>query len=324
MLTEQQKKVAEAIVNIYETSSARGNYGDVTVIKGDTGHITYGRSQGSLTSGDLYNILHAYCAAPGAKFAADFAPFLSRCKAKDVTLDQDQAFKHLLKQAGDDPVMHTVQDNFFDVEYWQPAVSAAAKIPLTLPLGVGVVYDSLIHGSWPMIRDRTNKVCDIAQEGEKAWTQAYVHTRLHWLANHARADLRACTYRMTGFQKIIDADNWNLDIPITVQGVKIDAGVLDLAPPASPELKIVLLATNHLVACHPALENGRTRVDLQSVCADCQIPMPAGAALPTLNPQTSSGGVTRVDLRPLMESNGWELNIAHMETDHKIYLLKKG
>ncbi len=43
MLTPLQKQTAQAIVNLFETSSARGDYGAVTVIAGDTGHLSFGR-----------------------------------------------------------------------------------------------------------------------------------------------------------------------------------------------------------------------------------------------------------------------------------------
>ena len=39
MLSEQHKKTAQVIVNIYETGSARGEYGQVTVMAGDSGHL---------------------------------------------------------------------------------------------------------------------------------------------------------------------------------------------------------------------------------------------------------------------------------------------
>ncbi len=44
MLTDLQKRTAQAIVNIFETGKVRGNHAQVTLIPGDTGHLTYGRS----------------------------------------------------------------------------------------------------------------------------------------------------------------------------------------------------------------------------------------------------------------------------------------
>ena len=54
MLTELQKLTAQAIVNVFETGKARGDYGRVSVMRGDTGHLTYGRSQTTLAIGNLY------------------------------------------------------------------------------------------------------------------------------------------------------------------------------------------------------------------------------------------------------------------------------
>ena len=53
MLTATQKKTAEALVNIFETGEALGDYSQVTLIAGDTGHLTFGRSQTTLGSGNL-------------------------------------------------------------------------------------------------------------------------------------------------------------------------------------------------------------------------------------------------------------------------------
>jgi chitosanase len=48
MLTSTQIKTAQSILNIFETGAVRGEYGNVTVIEGDTGHLTFGRSQTTL------------------------------------------------------------------------------------------------------------------------------------------------------------------------------------------------------------------------------------------------------------------------------------
>ena len=45
MSAELQKKTTQAIVNIFETSQPLGDYGKVTLLAGDSGHLTYGRSQ---------------------------------------------------------------------------------------------------------------------------------------------------------------------------------------------------------------------------------------------------------------------------------------
>jgi chitosanase len=65
MLTLTQKRTAEAIVNLFETGEVLGDYSQVTLIAGDRGHLTFGRSQTTLGSGNLYELLLRYCRSSG-------------------------------------------------------------------------------------------------------------------------------------------------------------------------------------------------------------------------------------------------------------------
>lgn len=232
MLTQTQKKTAESIVNIFETSEVLGNYGQVTVIRGDTGHLTYGRSQTTLGSGNLYKLLKRYCDNGGARFGTRLEPYLPACKRKDTQLDMDVKLHNVLRASADDVVMRDTQDEFFDQEYWQPAAAAADKMRLVSPLSVAVVYDSFVHGSWAKMRDRTtNKVGTVAETGEQRWVQTYVSTRRAWLAGHSREDLRRTVYRMDEFQYLINDDNWHLSLPLVVRDKEISDATLLAMPP---------------------------------------------------------------------------------------------
>jgi chitosanase len=118
MLNDIQRLTAQAIVNIFETGSPVGDYGKVTLIKGDAGHLTYGRSQTTLSSGNLYLLIKAYSQMPECQFGDCFAQYLDRLAATDLTLDNDMTFRNLLREAGDDLVMHVAQDKFFERVYW--------------------------------------------------------------------------------------------------------------------------------------------------------------------------------------------------------------
>lgn len=59
-LTPLQKNTAQAIVNIFETGRPFGDYARVSVLAGDAGHLSYGRSQVSLASGMLGELLTEY------------------------------------------------------------------------------------------------------------------------------------------------------------------------------------------------------------------------------------------------------------------------
>ena len=232
MLTPLQKQTAQAIVNLFETSSARGDYGAVTVIPGDTGHLSFGRSQTTLGSGNLHALLQRYCSNAGARFGPRLAPWLERVEQRDTTLDHELRLHNLLRATADDPVMREMQDLFFDEGYWQPAARIAAGMGITTPLGLAVVYDSLIQGSWKTVRDLTiDHAGHLAELGERAWIEAYIATRHAWLAGHRRSDLRATAYRMEAFLRLAEQGYWGLELPLVVRGAELSTATLYATPP---------------------------------------------------------------------------------------------
>ena len=219
MLTATQKKTAEALVNIFETGEVLGDYSQVTLIAGDTGHLTFGRSQTTLGSGNLNELMQRYCANSGARFGSRLASYLPRFVARDLKLDKELKLHNLFRASADDNVMRDTQDTFFDETYWQPAAQTAERLKIRSPLGVALVYDSFVHGSWKLMSNRTTqKVGDVSSASEQKWIVAYA-TRRAWLAENTRADLRATVYRMDTFQRLIDQGYWGLELPL-VYGVK--------------------------------------------------------------------------------------------------------
>ncbi|MBI5462510.1 MAG: chitosanase [Gammaproteobacteria bacterium] len=232
MLTTTQRKTAQSILNLFETSEVQGDYGKVTLIAGDTGHLSFGRSQTTLGSGNLHTLLQRYCANAGARFGARLAVYLPRFEARDITLDHDPKLHNLLRASADDPVMRDTQDSFFDEFYWQPAARAAERTGIACALGVALVYDGHVHGSWGKIRDLANaEVGQVTRAGEQRWLQTYVATRQHWLATSSRSDLRATVYRMEAFQRIIDQGYWGLELPLVVRDKEISLATLNATPP---------------------------------------------------------------------------------------------
>lgn len=105
MLTDLQKQTAQAIVNVFETSAVRGRYDLVTLLEGDTGRLTYGRSQTTLSTGNLFKLIDDYCRRDGAWYSATLFPYLTPLRQQDPSLDHDLHFHNLLRAAADDPVM---------------------------------------------------------------------------------------------------------------------------------------------------------------------------------------------------------------------------
>ena len=105
MITELQKKSAQAIVNVFETSLPQGDYSKVTLLRNDSGHLTYGRSQTTLASGNLFLLIKAYCDAPDAEFGEDLSAYLGRLEDIDLSLDRDMTLRPVLREAGGDAVI---------------------------------------------------------------------------------------------------------------------------------------------------------------------------------------------------------------------------
>lgn len=229
--TATQASAAKAIVNLFETGQVLGDYSAVTVLPGDTGHLTYGRSQTTLGSGNLAVLIDRYCTQAGARFGARLKDWRASLKARDKALDRDQQLHNLLRACADDPVMRDVQDRFFDDTYWQPAVRAAARLGLRLPLGVAIVYDSWVHGSWGAMRDRTDSGGTVQQTGEKQWLERYVAARRDWLASHSNLLLRRTVYRMDAFRALMEQGYWGLELPLVVRGREISLATLSGVPP---------------------------------------------------------------------------------------------
>jgi chitosanase len=233
LLTRTQRQSVEAIVNVFETGAVLGDYGQVTLIPGDTGHLTFGRSQTTLGSGNLARLLERYVGNPAARFRDRLQPFLPRVRDRDTALDQDSRFKNLLRACADDPVMRDTQDAFFAAACLQPSLDAAMALGVRTPLAVAVVYDSHVHGSWELIRSRVQQrfPTPASAGGEQAWIAAYVDARRDWLAHSERDDLRKTVYRMDSFRRLIDQGFWGLALPFVVRGCEISLSTLNAQPP---------------------------------------------------------------------------------------------
>lgn len=230
-LTATQVRTIHAIVNLFETSHVLGDYGQVTVMAGDTGHLTFGRSQTTLGSGNLHRLLQRYCSNAGARFGRRLADVLPRTEARDTALDRDLKLHNVLRASADDPVMRDTQDEFFDETYFRPAIKTADRDRIAEPLGKAVVYDSFVHGSWNRIRDRVEGTPD--SRGERAWVKEYVEARRSWLATHPRADLRATVYRTEALGRLIELGAWGLELPLVVRGAEISTTTLSGVPPGA-------------------------------------------------------------------------------------------
>lgn len=242
-MDELQKKTCFGMVNIFESSKVTGNYGAIGGLKNDAGHLSYGRSQVSLSSGNLYLLIKAYCEAPDAQYAAELQPYLKRLGDKDLTLDADLNLRSVLREAGHDPAMQRAQDDYLDRNYFQPALAHASGAGLEHPLSQAIVYDAHIQGGWKDCSQTVNRALGAvgAAVPEERWIAEYLKTRTAYLKRVTNPDT---SYRMVAYGTVVDAGNWTLNLPFTFRGVSITeqslgpaASVAVITPPIpDPEI----------------------------------------------------------------------------------------
>jgi hypothetical protein len=73
--------------------------------------------------------------------------------------------------------MHTVQDEYFDANFWSPAALDASNLGISSPLGTSVVYDSHVQGAWRTVQDLTTRQFGTPEAtSENEWVSRYVST----------------------------------------------------------------------------------------------------------------------------------------------------
>lgn len=225
------KRRAQAIINVFETGKAEGDYSATTIL-GDGAGISYGKSQSTDGSDTLDSIVLKYLDL-GGKFSAELKKYLdlltsdatTKADPKNIPPRVAELMGWLRKAGSEDPLMRTAQDCVFDSFYWMPAQSSCEEMELVHPLSYTAVYDTCIQ-SGPAgvakIRALFPEIPPVRGGDEKKWTQAYIRARKAWLASFTgkttshTAAVRATTYRMDALQAILDAGNWSLLPPISI------------------------------------------------------------------------------------------------------------
>ena len=224
-VTPSQKLICERIINVFETGSISGDYGNISIYPDGPNRIrqiTYGRSQTTEYS-HLRELVQMYADASG-KYSEDLRPYVPLIGR--TALVNNDTFKGLLRRAGrEDTVMAQTQDVFFDRAYFQPALKWATEHGFTQALSMLVIYDSFIHsgGILDFLRSRFREQLPVNGGDEKSWVTEYVDARNNWLATNSRQVLRPTVYRTQCFAREITRGNWDLSqLPIIAHGVRVD------------------------------------------------------------------------------------------------------
>lgn len=221
LLSLPEERRIRAIVNVIEYGSPDPKYDRLIVIADD---IYYGQTQSSLRAGALLLLVNEYIERNGAQLRTRFLSYLARIEAKDATLTGDESFLALLREAASDPAMIDAQEAQFRHRYLASAFREAERIGIRTPLGVAVVFESRMHGSWNMIRDRTQHELEgtpASGVDERQWVTAYLRNRKRWLETHRFELLRASSWRSATLLELAESGNWELLPPFNIGSVRI-------------------------------------------------------------------------------------------------------
>lgn len=231
-LSAEQKHVIDCVLAIFETGKipTAASYSTCAILADNAG-ISFGKHQCTDHSGSLDKVVRRYIDL-GGKHAAELEKY-------ETYLAQNASTKvppkgpwpqwctdlvSLLKLAGQDPIMQAAQDQVFDEVYWVPSVNIAKGAGVVTALGHLVIYDTCIHSGPGMVgKMRAAFAAKSPANGgdEKEWVKAYIAARRNWLATFSNPLVQKCVYRPDAFKVIVDADNWELRMPLVVRGVKI-------------------------------------------------------------------------------------------------------
>src|SRR6476646_2313959 len=133
------KRKAMAIVRIFETGKATGDYTAVAVLDDGAG-ISYGISQFTHRSGSLATVVEKYLSAGanvGRVVLEEKLPMLKRKTPAAIrTAAVDTKLKAALKAAAITSEMRQAQDETAEQLYLQPAIDICASMGFTQPLSL--------------------------------------------------------------------------------------------------------------------------------------------------------------------------------------------
>jgi chitosanase len=230
MITKEQIRICKAIVSIFETGNAQGDYTKTTILSDGAG-ISYGAHQATDRAGSLDRIVKRYLALGGAR-QEDARRVLElldddgtiRYSSLSSASPEVRAAAQILRELGSEPTMIEAQDQIFDELYWRPAQYQCEAMALVLPLSWAVVYDTCVHSGLKgvdRIRARFPAACPANGGLETSWTAAYVEARRAYLAGHSNELVRRTVYRPDAFAALIRERRWSLALPFAVRGVAI-------------------------------------------------------------------------------------------------------
>ena len=130
------KLASYAVTGAFEGSgyAAYNNY--------DSGIISYGFIQFTLSSGSMITVVQQYLQKSKTDVANQLRAYLPRIEARDGSLRNDMNLKNLLIAAADEQVMIDAQHAVAEKKYWEPTWNGyIAPRDLSAPLSIALLFD---------------------------------------------------------------------------------------------------------------------------------------------------------------------------------------
>jgi chitosanase len=208
MMDELAKRKIKDVLNIAEQGTHTIPYGKVEVMSDGPGGIPQITLSVGFTQygGNLGKVISEYIKS-GGKHGE-----LVNYRLDDSRLTTNKSFKGLLKAAGTDPIMQSVQEELYEKLYIQPGIKWAESEGFTLPLSHLVICDSFLHSGsiLAFLRKRFDEMTPAHGGLEKIWINSYTDERHKWLANHSNKLLRKTIYRTKYYKQLLAVEDWGL------------------------------------------------------------------------------------------------------------------
>lgn len=152
--------------------------------------LSYGWLQAYLGA-SLYELIALYRENRG-QYAAQFEPYMPQLQARTRALLYDENLKQLLRDAGNDPIMHKTQWDFFHIMYLNPAFKVAKLRDWKLPISYLALADSFIHNGM----DRTVGYFDKFQASGNEYNDlmSFLNVELADIRARGKEESRALAY----------------------------------------------------------------------------------------------------------------------------------
>ena len=227
------------ITGIFESGRPGGN--PAAYQNRDSGIVSYGAHQVTLSSGNLGRVLGIYFQKSNTPTSQALQnQYFARVQQIDANLRHDTRFRDLLLQAANEQAMVDAQDDVFAEGFYNPSVEKVKSLGLRTPLGTATIYDTRIqHGGGGLnfligLTDKAigGRVGDNNID-EASWLAVFMDERealLNRLADKSDRNgdtvsgnfLRTSTFRVRELRGLLTADNLDLAGTFKVRGHSIN------------------------------------------------------------------------------------------------------